>query len=130
MSASRYIRMGSSFLAFLALAACSARSTIVSDIRRYTNITLCPTAGVQILTTQEERDTTPGFSFHAKLKLDAACASSFERQLASVAPTECVPKRVHFGSCYALGNETNTAMHTTIAVRSYGNGIYDLRFFE
>jgi hypothetical protein len=130
MRAFRHICMGLGFVVVLAVGACSARSVTVSDIQRYTNIVLCPTAGIRDLTTREERDTTLGFSFHVKLNLDAACAMSFERQLASVAPTECVPKRVHSGGCYALGNETKTAMHTSIIAKAIGSGVYDLRFFE
>jgi hypothetical protein len=71
-----------------------------------------------------------GFSVHAKLKLDDACTVSFERQLASVAPTECNSKRLHSVGCYALENETKTAMHTTIIARATGGEVYDLRLFE
>lgn len=130
MRAFRHICLESSLAILLVAGACSSRSVTVSDIQHYTNIALCPTAAVQDLTTQDERDTTPGFSFHAKLELNAACAATFERQLASVAPVECVPKRVHSGGCYAVGDETKTAMHTTISVRATGNGTYDLRFFK
>ncbi|WP_267382393.1 MULTISPECIES: hypothetical protein [unclassified Sphingomonas] len=130
MGAFRHICIGLGVLVISSLGACYARSGTVSDIQRYTSIVLCPNARIQDLTTQDERDTTPGFSFHAKLKLDAACAMSFERQLALVAPTECVRKRVHSGGCYALGKETKTASHTTIIARAIGSGVYDLRFFE
>lgn len=119
-----------SIVVILNLGACSPRSMTASDVQRYTDIELCPTAGIQDLTTQEERNTTPGFSFHAKLTLDAACAMSFERQLASVAPVECVAKHVHSGGCYALGNETKTATHSTIIAKAIGSGVYDFRFFE
>jgi hypothetical protein len=124
------IRIALGAVAIFAFGACSDRSVTANDIKRYTAIALCPTAGIEDLTTREERNTTPGFSVHAKLKLDNACAVSFARQLASAAPTECNSKRLHSGGCYALGNETKTAMHTTIIARATGGGVYDLRLFE
>ena len=124
------ICFGLSLAGLLAVGACSTQTVTASDIRHYTSIALCPTASVSDLTTQEERDTVPGFSFHVMLKMDAPCAISFERQLAAVAPVECVRNRLHVAGCYAIGNETKTAMHTTIVVRPTGKGLYDLRFFD
>ncbi len=128
MSLMRQLLTSTPLVALIGVGCSSANPVTARDIKHYTGIELCPTAAVRDLTTQQERDTTPGFDFHASLKLDATCAASFERQLASIAPDECVPERVHAAGCYATGDQTKTAMHTTIIVRSTGTGLYDLRF--
>lgn len=81
----------------IVLAACScAKPSATTDIQSYTGIKLCPAAVVRDVNKQEEHDTTPGYSLYVALKLDAACAASFEYQLGSIAPVECASKRVHF----------------------------------
>ena len=130
MTATKQMRNTVALLLSIVLAACSsASSSAAADIQSYTGIELCPAAVARDITTQEERDMTLGFSSHVALKLDAACAASFERQLASIAPVECASKRVHSTGCYAIGDETKTGMHTTIIVRSTGEGLYDVRLF-
>ena len=61
----------------------------VLDIKDFTGIELCPAAAVQDVTTKEERDTTPGFSFHVIVWLALKCAALFKRQVVAISRTEC-----------------------------------------
>ena len=93
----------------------------------YRSLRLCNGAVVRDLTTPEERDTTPGFSFHVDLALPPACKADFEKQLATLAGADCIA-----ADCFVEDTSVHgaTKKHTTIMTRALGGTRYDLRFFE
>jgi hypothetical protein len=111
---------------------CSAAPVNASDVKRYTGVRLCDAATVRDRTTPEERDTTPGFSFHVVLRMPAACQRDFEAQLAEIAGAEC-PNWPHAQrACLILdaSKRGSTKKHTTVNATALGGGLYDLRFYE
>lgn len=115
--------------ALIGLGACaSADPVTVRDINNYTGIVLCPAAAVRDLTTKEERDTTPGFSFHVTVGLTPDCAASFERQLATLSPTECTLERVRASGCFVQDAYPTSTKHSSIMVHPLGGNRFDLRF--
>jgi hypothetical protein len=110
---------------------CSTGPVTATVVKRYTRLRLCPAAGVQDLTTTEERDMTPGFSFHVALRLPASCQEDFEAQLVSLAGPEC-PDWPHASrSCFIMdaSRRGSTKKHATIVVTVIGEGRYDIRFY-
>jgi hypothetical protein len=114
----------------LLLASCSAPPVRASDITHYTGLTLCPGARVTDLTTPEERDTTPGFSFHVVLTLDRACEAQLIQQLAELSARDCSPAWTRKNGCVVLDASVGgrTRKHTSVGVTPLGSGRYDLRF--
>jgi len=72
-----------------AIAGCAPKATTAADVTRYTSLRLCDGGQVRDLTTPEERDTTPRFSFHVEVVLPPACKEDFEKQLATLADGQC-----------------------------------------
>lgn len=111
------------------LDACSSDGPVTArTIQRYTGVELCPAATVRDLTSKEERDTTPGFSFHAAVELTPECTASFERQLAKLSPVECTPERVTQLGCFVQDAYRASGRHTSIMVHPARNGRFDIRF--
>lgn len=111
--------------------ACSTADPVTSrDFKRYTGVTLCPAAQIRDLTTPEERDTTPGFSFHVRLKLNRACAAAFERQLAEVSPPACASNLIRPYGCMIDDAYPASGIHTTIATVAVAPSDYDVRIYE
>lgn len=65
------------------LCACSRadRPITSADIKRYTGIQLCEAATIKDVTTPEETDTVPGFSYHVILTMPQHYQRSFEFQI-------------------------------------------------
>lgn len=99
-----------------------------SFIREYTGLQLCPGAVVRDLTTTEERNTTPGFVFHAELAMNASCTPEFERQLEAMGcqtPLSTAGCGVQDTSKYGV-----TRRHTSLSIHPSSEGRYDLRFYQ
>lgn len=73
----------------LAVASCSPKPLIPADVTRYTGIRLCDGAQVRDLTSRQERDVTPGYSFHVEVLLPPTCEGAFEEQLAAFPVGSC-----------------------------------------
>lgn len=131
MSLSNAARRSIAILALAGLSACSTADPVtVRDFKRYTGVALCPAAQIRDLTTPEERDTTPGFSFHVRLKLNRTCAAAFERQLARVSPSDCASNLLRPHGCTVDDAYAASGMHTSIATVPIAPGEYDVRFWE
>lgn len=105
-----------------------AESIDASFVREYTGLQLCPGAVVRDLTTVEERDTTPGFSFHVELVMDASCIAEFEQQLGVMGcptPLSAVGCYVQDASKHGL-----TERHTSLMIGPSSEGQFDLRFYQ
>jgi hypothetical protein len=114
-------------LSLLSLCACRWSGPITAeDVKHFTAIELCPAAGLQDLTSTQELDTWPGFSYHIKLTLDDRCEASYFRQLADLG---CSPQQVRTVGC-AVEDDPKTEQHTSIMVSPLGSGHYDMRFYE
>jgi hypothetical protein len=118
------------FFALVELSGCSANPLTISDFKHYTGIALCPAARFRDVTTPEERDTTPGFSFHVKLGLSPKCAKDFERQLAALSPPECASNLLRPDGCHVEDAYAVAGVHTSIIARPIATGEYDVRFWE
>jgi hypothetical protein len=114
----------------VATALCLSGCSPSSDLKRETNIRLCPGAGVQDLTTQQERNTTPGFSYHLRLSLDPTCARDFERQLSSISPRECPIEWLRKNGCTVMDTYAASGKHTTIMAKPISPDKYDVRFYQ
>jgi hypothetical protein len=101
-----------------------------SDIQAYTGVKLCPTDKILDKTTDQERDTTPGFSYRVELALDRKCIASFEAQLAGLSASQCTQARLRDSGCMIQDTFPKTAKHATVVVHPLGDGRYDLAFFE
>jgi hypothetical protein len=131
MSALQQMLRTMSMVCFTSLGACSSASPVTAkDIQHYTGIELCPAAAVHDLTSKEERDTTPGFSFHVTLGVPSDCVASFERQLAKLSPSECSPERVLGPGCFVRDAYPTAGKHTSIMVHRLGDNRFDLRFYS
>lgn len=99
-----------------------------SSVREYTGLRLCPGAVVRDLTATEQRDTTPGFSFHVELAMNASCTSEFERQLRAMG----CPTPLSTGGCYVQDASKYgvTERHTSISIHPSSAGRYNLRFYQ
>lgn len=99
-----------------------------SFVREYTGLRLCPGAVVRDLTTTEERDTTPGFSFHVELAMSASCSSEFEQQLGAMG----CPTPLSTGGCYVQDTSKYgvSERHTSLGIHPSSQGRYDLRFYQ
>lgn len=118
-------------LALAALSACSSANPVTkSDIKQYTGINLCPAVTIEDLTTTEERDTTPGFSFHVAIDMPPACTASFERQLAALSRDECSSMRVRQSGCSMQAAYPAAAEHTSTMIYPLSGNRFDLRFYE
>lgn len=118
-------------LALVGSSTCSTADPVaVDDFRHYTGIALCPAARIRDLTTPDERDTTPGFSFHVRLQLNQECAASFERQLARLSPPACSSNLLRPNGCMVDDAYAASGMHASIATVPITTGIYDVRFWE
>lgn len=120
-------------LAFLttAIASCSPKPVTPNDVTRYTGVRLCDGAQVRDLTTPQERDTTPGYSFHVELLLPPTCEGAFEGQLAAFPASSCAhmaPASPCSVDDASLGGATKKP--TTIIATPLGGGRYDLRFYS
>lgn len=116
--------------ALIGLSACrSADPVTVLDIKDYTGVDLCPAAAVHDVTTKEERDTTPGFSFHVIVGLTPKCAASLEKQLVAISPTECTLEHVRGQGCFVKDAYPTSAKHSSIMVHPVGRNRFDLRFY-
>src|SRR3954464_5487930 len=98
--------------------ACSPTPVTVADVRRYTGIGLCDAAGLKDLTTHEERETVPGFSYHVALQFDATCEASFRRQLALLPASSCDRTADLSRGCFVQDAYPTASKHTSIAVTS------------
>lgn len=114
----------------VAAALCLSGCSPSSDLKRETSIQFCPNAGVQDFTTPQERDTTPGFSYHLRLTLDPACARDFERQLSAISPKECPIEWLRKNGCTVMDSYAAAGKHTTIMAKPMSPGQYDVRFFQ
>ena len=112
------------------VSACSPTPVTVADVRHYTGIGLCDAAGLKDLTTQQERDTVPGFSYHVALNLNATCEASFRRQLAQLPTSSCYAAADLSGGCFVQDAYPTASKHTSIVVTSLGSGRYDMSFYE
>jgi len=114
-----------------ALSACSSATPVTkSGIERYTGIKLCPGATVHDLTTVEERDTTPGFSYHVTLDVPLSCAASFERQLAALSHNECTPERLRRTGCFMQDVYPAVEKRSSMMIGPLRANRFDLRFYE
>ena len=119
------------FAAIVAAAgACLSGCSPSSDLKRETGVELCPSANVQDLTTQEEQDTTPGFSRHLLLSLDPTCARDFERQLSAISPRDCSIELLRNNGCAVMDTYTSSGRHTSIIARPISPDKYDVRFYQ
>lgn len=114
-----------------AIAGCAPKPTTAADVTRYTSLRLCDGGAVRDLTTPEERDTAPGFSFHVDVVLPLACKEDFERQLATLAGSQCAHLAQGIG-CFVEDASVRgaTKKHTSVMARPLGGAHYDLRFYE
>lgn len=99
-----------------------------SFVSEYTGLRLCPGAVVRDLTTTEQRETTPGFSFQVELAMNASCSAEFERQLRAMG----CPTPLSTGGCYVQDTSKYgvTARHTSLLIGPLSEGRYDLRFYQ
>jgi hypothetical protein len=115
----------------LALGACGSPGPASSDdVEHDTGLSLCPSTDVQDLTTQQERDTAPGISYHVKLTMDGGCAADLERQLSAISSGECTTALLRSSGCSIRDASAVTGRHTSISVMPVGPGQYDVRFSE
>jgi hypothetical protein len=112
------------------LAGCGADPGSVDGVHHYTGLALCDGTKVNDLTTPEERETVPGFSYHVAFRLDAACQASFRRQLAELPGNNCPANGDLSRGCSVQDAYPKANKHTTITVTSLGSGQYDMRFFS
>jgi hypothetical protein len=99
-----------------------------SFVREYTGLQLCQGATVRDLTTAEERDTTPGFTFHVELAMSPSCTPDFEQQLGTMGcptPLSRAGCGVQDTSKYGV-----TERHTSLSIHPTSEGRYDLRFYQ
>jgi hypothetical protein len=101
-----------------------------SDFEKYTSLKLCPGDRLVDRTTSQERDTTPGFSFHIEVQLNRSCAAQFEHQLAILDPTGCGPARLRATGCFIQDVWPHAKKHTTLYVTPISASRYDVRFAE
>lgn len=115
----------------LILNGCAPRPMDVSELRHYTGLKLCDGARVHDLSTRQERDTTPGFSFHVTLAMPQMCRSSFEGQVRRLAGGNCASLSDRF-ACFVMDASASgtTHIHTSLAVQQTAGSEYDLRFYE
>lgn len=113
-------------------AACSANPMMRADVSRYTGLQLCEATAVRDLTSREERDTTPGFSFHVQLDLPADCEAALAAQMARLEPAHCGswPKVSRICFIQDASIRGPAKKHTTIMAEALGGGRYDVRFYE
>jgi hypothetical protein len=123
------MRVVTAILAMLAtaIAGCTPKPMTAADVDKYTSLRLCNGTVVRDLTTPDERDATPGFSFHVDLALPPACRADFENQLATLAGADCIA-----ADCFVEDTSVHgaTKKHTIIMTRALGGTRYDLRFYE
>lgn len=112
------------------LGACSAAPVKSADVEHYTGILLCPSAVVRDLTTGEERNTTPGFSFHVEIVVKSACEASFRKQLAALPTSGCAATANLSGGCFVKDAFPKASKSTSIMVFASGEHRYDLRFYS
>ncbi|WP_150291604.1 hypothetical protein [Sphingobium estronivorans] len=111
------------------LAACGTPQAVTqTEIKEYMGLEICRTAEVHDLTTPEERNTTPGFSYHIKLQFDPECADQFKRQLQRISPVECAMERVQVTGCWIQDAKPQSGKHTSVAVHPLGATSFDVRF--
>ena len=102
-------------VAAMALASCGHPDG-TAQLQHYTGIALCPAARVRDLTTLEERNTYPGFSYHANLALNAACDTSFRQALARMSPQECPASTLRRHGCTIRDLAHQPGRHATMLV--------------
>lgn len=119
------------FAVLMTATGCAPKPTTAADVKQYTSLRLCNGAKVRDLTTPEERDTTPGFSFHVDLVLPPACKADFESQLATLGGGQCVHS-AEGADCLVQDASVHgaTKKHTSIMAKALGGARYDLRFYE
>ena len=120
----------SSYAVFMGVSACSADPVTTADVRRYTGLSLCSSASVRDLTSNQERDTTPGYYFHVRIALDPTCDSSFRNQLAGLPKSGCTTAASLNQGCYVEDAYPKAAKHTSIMVSEVGRRTYDMRFYQ
>lgn len=118
-----------SAVAFMAWACAPAEPVSRSTITQYTGLELCADVDVRDLTTPQERDTVPGFSFHVELGMTPQCRQAFERQLAEMG---CSATLTPAHGCHVedASGHGRTRHHASIMVRPLSNGRYDLRVYQ
>ena len=114
----------------IGVSACSADPVTNADVRHYTGLLLCPSTLVRDLTSNQERDTTPGFSFHVSIALDPSCETSFRNQLAGLAKSGCTTDASLSRGCYVEDAYPKAGEHTSIIVSKVGRRTYDMRFYQ
>jgi len=115
----------------LALGACASSGPASSDdVEHYTGISLCPSTRVEDLTTEQERDTAPGFSYHVQLTMDRLCARDFELQLSRISQGACTPDLLRSSGCSVQDASGVTGKHVSISALVIGAGRYDVRFYQ
>jgi hypothetical protein len=102
----------------------------VAEIRHYTGLSLCQGADVRDLTTREEKETTPGYSYHVALTLDAGCEASFRKQLAELPGNNCNATGDLSRGCAVEDAYPKAQKHTSITLRSLRPGQYDMSFWS
>ena len=117
-------------VAIIGVSGCSANPITTDDVRHDTGISLCQSTLVRDLTSSEERDTVPGFSFHVEFSLDSACESSFRKQLAELPTSSCALTTDLSQACYVEDAFPKAAEHTSIMVSALGRRTYDMRFYQ
>lgn len=125
----RPMSLASCFLC-LAVSGCSGYPVTHDDVRHYTGLALCDSALVRDLTSEDERATFPGFSFHVSFALDPTCETSFRRQLTALPTSRCPTAANLSHGCYVEDAFPKAAKHTSIIVWEVGQRTYDMRFFQ
>jgi hypothetical protein len=124
------LRAGAAAIALL-LSACGWSDQASSDdVEHYTGISLCPSTQVGDMTTEQERDTASGFSYHVRLAMDRSCAHDFEEQLSRISRGDCTPALLRSSGCSVQDAYAVTGKHVSISALLIGAGRYDLRFYQ
>lgn len=100
-----------------------------AELKDRLGVELCRTARVTDLTTDAERNSYPGYSYHVSLQLDTACDSAFRQQLAELAPPECPVRTLRRHGCTIHDVARAAGRHATVLVVPGRSGAYDVRFF-
>jgi hypothetical protein len=114
-----------------ALAGCSPKPLGLADIEHYTGLRPCEGSVARDLTTNAERNTTPGFSFHVQLQVPPACTGPFEAQVRALPGAHCGGWPQSARTCFVEDEPKGRAQkHTNVAAHTLGGASYDLRLWE
>lgn len=119
-------------MGLMAVAACHGRSPVLqaSDFERYTGVKLCASDRLLDRTSDQERDVTPGFTFHVELELDRRCHPQFEERLARLSLQGCTPTRARAEGCFVEDASPHAEKHSSLIVKPLSANRYEVRFWE